>query len=280
MRIPRVAGHESFYFYEQKHLQPIKTTERARLLASRAEGSGDWLRAIPLPAIGLKLDNAAVRIAVGLRLGAPLVHPHTCVCGSQVETNGRHGLVCRKSAGRHSRHNQLNDQLLRGFISAGVLATRERQGLCDPRTGKRPDGVTSVPWARGRCLAWDATCPDTFAQSHVQACSVASGAAAQSAEARKTTKYADICRGVDFVPVAVETTGAWGKEGWALVKELGRRIGVVKREPRSTDWLRQRISLGLQRGNAYCILATHPSAPPDSLAVFINSVCSITVLGH
>ena len=63
-------------------------TERTRLLASRAEGSGDWLRAIPLPAIGLKLDNAAVRIAVGLRLGAPLVHPHTCVCGAQVETNG------------------------------------------------------------------------------------------------------------------------------------------------------------------------------------------------
>ena len=237
--------------------------ERARLLASRAEGSGDWLRAIPLPAIGLKLDNAAVRIAVGLRLGAPLVHPHICVCGAQVEANGRHGLVCRKSAGRHSRHNQINEQIQRGFISAGILATREPQGLCDARTGKRPDGVTSVPWARGRCLAWDATCPDTFAQSHVQACSIASGSAALAAEARKTAKYIDICRGVDFVPVAVETTGAWGKEGWALIKELGRRIGVTKREPRSTDWLRQRLSLGIQRGNSFCVLATHPSLPTD-----------------
>ena len=68
---------------------------------------------------------------------------------------------------------------------------------------------------------------------------------------------------MDFVPVAVETSGAWGKEGWDLVKELGRRIGAVKREPRSTEWLRQRISLAIQRGNAYCILATHPSNAAD-----------------
>ena len=136
-------------------------TERTRLLASRAEGSGDWLQAFPMPSIGLKLDNGAVRLAVGLRLGAPLVHPHVCVCGAQVEANGLHGLACRKSAGRHSRHNQINDLLLRGFISAGVLAAREPQGLCDTQTGKRPDGVTSVPWSRGRCLAGDATCPDS-----------------------------------------------------------------------------------------------------------------------
>ena len=83
--------------------------------------------------------------------------------------------------------------------------------------------------------------PRHFRTIKLQASSVASGSAAALAEARKKTKYADICRGVDFVPVAVETSGAWGKEGWDLVKELGRRIGVLKREPRSTEWLRQRI---------------------------------------
>ena len=123
--------------------------------------------------------------------------------------------------------------------------------------------MTSVPRSRGRCLAWNATCPDTFAQSNIQACNVTTGAAAPTAETRKKSKYADICRGVDFVPVAVETSGAWGKEGWALVKELGRRICVVKREPCSTEWLRQRISLAIQRGNAYCILATHPTGATD-----------------
>ncbi len=79
--------------------------ERARLLASRAPGSGDWLGALPLSGIGLKMDNATVRIAVGLRLGAPVVRTHKCVCGSLVTVDGHHGLSCRHGSGRHSRHN-------------------------------------------------------------------------------------------------------------------------------------------------------------------------------
>ena len=127
--------------------------------------------------------------------------------------------------------------------------------------------MSSVSWSRGRCLAvraLDATCPDTFAQSHVQASSVASGSAAENAEARKTTKYADICHGIDFVPVAIETSGVWGKD-WALVKELGRRICAVKKEARATIWLRQRISLAIQRGNSFSVLATHRVATSDAI---------------
>jgi hypothetical protein len=66
--------------------------DRARLLASRSEGSGDWLGALPLSCIGLKMDNAATRIAVGLRLGSPLVRGHKCVCGTAVSVDGHHGL--------------------------------------------------------------------------------------------------------------------------------------------------------------------------------------------
>ncbi|CAH2226484.1 jg13502, partial [Pararge aegeria aegeria] len=34
--------------------------------------------------------------------------------------------------------------------------------------GKRPDGMTIVPWWMGRSLVWDATCVDTLAASHLQ----------------------------------------------------------------------------------------------------------------
>ena len=129
--------------------------ERARLLAALAEGSGDWLEALPISSIGLKLDDSSVRIAVGLRLGTPLVHPHQCCCGTIVTFDGHHGLSCRKSVGRQSLHSQINEIIHQAFIGAGVLATREPVGLCNSAgvTAKRSNGVTTVPWRKGRCLA-------------------------------------------------------------------------------------------------------------------------------
>jgi len=228
---------------------------RARLLAACSQGSGDWLDALPLSSAGLKMDNATVRIAVGLRLGAPIVRPHACVCGATVTVDGHHGLSCRHGSGRHARHNQVNDLLCRAFISAGTLATREPHSLCT-NGEKRPDGVTQVPWKRGRCLAWDATCPDTYAQSHIQASSVQAGSAATVAEANKTLKYSDIIAGIDFVPFAIETSGVWGEKALELAKEIGRRIAEVTHESRSTTFLRQRLSVAVQRGNAFCVLGT------------------------
>ena len=117
---------------------------RARLLAARSPGSGDWLEALPLSSVGNKMDNATVRIAAGLRLGAPIVCPHVCVCGKTVAVDGHHGLSCRFGSGRHSRHNQINDVLRRAFIKSGSLATREPHSMCTD-IGKRLDGETQIP---------------------------------------------------------------------------------------------------------------------------------------
>jgi len=201
------------------------------------------------------MDNATVRISAGLRLGAPVVRPHSCVCGTTVTAAGHHGLSCRRGSGRHSRHNQINDLLCRAFTSSGTLSTREPHSLCTTG-GKRPDGVTLVPWKRGRCLAWDATCPDTYAQSAIHESSVQAGSAALKAELNKSRKYADIIAGVDFIPFAIETSGVWGVQALELVSEIGRRLTSTTHEPRSTTFLRQRISVAVMRGNAQCVLGT------------------------
>ena len=65
-------------------LQRADKVNRARLLASVAPGSGSWLSALPSANLGLRLGNQELRIAVGLRVGAPLVRPHRCVCGAEV----------------------------------------------------------------------------------------------------------------------------------------------------------------------------------------------------
>ncbi len=244
--------------------------DRARLLASRSAGSGDWLETLPIASVGLKMDNATVRIAVGLRLGAPIVHPHQCVCGSMVTADGHHGLSCRHGSGRHARHNLVNELLCRAFISTGTLATREPHGLCT-RDGKRPDGVTQVPWKRGRCLAWDATCPDTFARCHLSTSSTGAGSAAVMAEDKKKHKYADIMSGVDFHPFAIETSGVWGESALALVMDIGHRTSAVTHDTRSTMFLRQRISTAVQRGNAFCVLGTLMSQNMDSQHVELTN---------
>ena len=82
---------------------------KARLLAVAAPHSGDWLNALPLSSCGLRLDDEAVRISVGLRLGTDLCNPHQCVCGSLVQSRGIHGLSCKKNGAQINRHFALND---------------------------------------------------------------------------------------------------------------------------------------------------------------------------
>ena len=116
-----------------------------------------------------------------------------------------------------------------------------------------------IPWSRGRCVAWDVTSPDTLAASHVHATSIKSGAAAEKAEAAKLTKYADIARTHIVVPQAFETLGSWGKQASDFVSELGRRLTVVTGERRETSYLRQRLSIAIQRGNSIACQGTLPS---------------------
>jgi len=71
-----------------------------------------------------------------------------------------------------------------------VQAPKEPLGLLRS-DGERPDGVTLIPWSRGRCLTLDVTVPDIFAASHLPATSLAAGAAAEKAASMKTNKYED-----------------------------------------------------------------------------------------
>jgi len=49
---------------------------RVSFLAASSQHSGDWLFALPIASCGLNLDDEAVRVAVGLRLGLDLCVPH------------------------------------------------------------------------------------------------------------------------------------------------------------------------------------------------------------
>ena len=236
---------------------------QARLLAVACPESGAWLNALPISSIGLRMEDEVVRVAVGLRLGLPLGCSHTCSsCGSEVDELGTHGLSCRFSKGRHSRHAAVNDIIRRALDSARIPSHIEPLGLYRS-DGKRPDGATVVPWKYGRVLVWDATCTDTLAPSHRALAAREPRAVAADAEQRKRVKYAHLDHTHFFVPVAVETLGAMGTEALAFFKEVARHIARVTNEPRSYQYLLQRVAVAIQRGNTDSVLGA--ASPGDFL---------------
>ena len=163
----------------------VNDLDKARLLAIKATHSIDWIFALHIFSCGLRMCDETIRVAVGLRLGLNLCEVHTCSCGALVSARGTHGLSCKRSARRSTCHHQVNDLIWRALKRFDVPATKEPSGLLR-NDGKRPDGLTSVPWQKGRCLTWDATVADSLAPSNLSATSSLPGSAAKAAATRKT----------------------------------------------------------------------------------------------
>ena len=104
------------------------------------------LQAFPISS-GLHLDDEAVRVAVGLRLGSigtNLCDQHRCPCGTVIDCRGTHRLSYKRSSARIAKHNYINDIIHRALVRAKVASAKEPVGLSRTE-GKRPDGLTLVP---------------------------------------------------------------------------------------------------------------------------------------
>ena len=117
----------------------IDASSKARLQAVSAPESGLWLNALPLSSIGLHMDDTTIQVAVGLRLGLPLCHLHSCRhCDGNVVEFATHGLSYRCSEGRHLCHSSVNSVIQCVFSAAGVPSHLEPSGLVRS-DGKKPD---------------------------------------------------------------------------------------------------------------------------------------------
>ena len=92
--------------------------------------------------------------------------------------------------------------------------------------GKRPDGLTLVPWQSGKALCWDVTvtCPLADSYVHVAGAAREAGSAAELASARKEDKYSSIDGRYLFKPIAIETLGVYSTSARQLLSDLGRKI--------------------------------------------------------
>ena len=205
--------------------------------------------------MGLHLSNDQLRIAVGLRLGSSVCQPHTCRCGALADGVGNHALVCRRSQGRHIRHKLLNSTVSRALQAAHIPTSLEPTGL-SRNDGKRPDGLSMIPWARGKCLIWDATCVHRSAESYNNISHLEGSSVAAAAEAKKTTKYERLMTDWVFQPVAVETLGGFGPSTLTFLRKLGSMLSEASGDAREGRFLRQRLAMQVQIGNAACVRET------------------------
>ena len=166
----------------------LEPTDLKRFNAFQDRLGSQWLSVIPCKNLGLQLSNQQLRIAIGLRLGSKLCEWHECVCGKDVIEDGCHGLSCLKSAGRFSRHSNLNAFIMQTLSTTHIPSVLEPRNLYRADQ-KRPDGLTLVPWAVGKQLLWDVTAVvDSLAPCRINAGSVCNlGTAAADAEERKKT---------------------------------------------------------------------------------------------
>jgi hypothetical protein len=143
----------------------------------------------------------------------------------------------------------------RALTSAGFPNVREVPGLCRD-DGKRPDGVTLAPFSRGTPLVWDATVTDIFAPSNITTACQYAGASADAAEIVKINKYSSLANNYIVKALAFDTMGVPATDTKKLLKLVGNRLNIVTGEPRAYEYLLQRISIEIVRGNTMCILGT------------------------
>ena len=149
------------------------------------------------------------------------------MCGIDVTEDGWHGLSCLKSAGRFSRHSNLNALIKQSLSSTHIPSDLEPRHLY--RTNqKRPDGLTLVQCFVGKQLLWDATVVYSLAPCRINAGSVCNpGTAAAEAEERKIDKYKDVLNdGYLFQPLSFEIQGAAGPGTEIFLSKFCKNLSI------------------------------------------------------
>ena len=100
--------------------------------------------------IGLKMVNATVRLAAGLRLGAPIVRPYNMCMRKYGRSQWTAWTILSPRLRAEFASQSRNEMLCRELNSAGAYATRETHSLCG-RDDKKPDGAAQIPWSWGHC---------------------------------------------------------------------------------------------------------------------------------
>ena len=193
-----------------------------------------------MTALCLRLSDENGRIAVELSIGTTLTFVNP-ICATyaekklkQVGSTDWSAEEAETSAETTAARCSLLNVIIRTALSRKISAQREPNYGRSWKDGKRPNGVTIMPWTRGRFLAWDVTLPDTYATSpHAQA-SIRNGEAADQAVVSNRVKLS---------PMFLSWSPGRAAECRAVKDYSSYRCWVVTLDPLETSYL-----VAVQRG--------------------------------
>jgi len=275
-------GQRFFYSAKLEIMQAASLSsgslaDRVRKLSCSGKYAGAWLNAIP-KYYAFKLTPEQMQTALRLRLG--LVHP--CIFTSvrcagcekrTVDAQGIHCLTC--TAGGNElwvRHQQVLQCFHEATRTTGKFSRIEElhtvlpdKKLANGRTTEQiPDQLVERFTPEGRDVVTDVSVTHPVAVTYIRKAATALGAAKEREKEKVAHGYADAAESVGkiFIPLAIETFGAWGPAAQDFFKQLKRIMDNKLPKVQDTTWTTaswaschsQKVSIALQRGNAEAIL--------------------------
>ena len=238
--------------------------DKARLKSLAADHAGAWLLAVPMPMMGLAIPAREFRVLLRHTLGLQIYSaPRTCpACNSaRLDVWGSHSVICGSGGDRISRHNSVRDALYH-IAEAAAFSPILEIGHIIPGSQRRPGDITIPDWSGGLPAAIDVTVTSPLQQNTILGAATECGVAARLRQQAKDDAALGLCEaaGVSFLPVAVETFGAWGDVARATIASVARRWADRRGEDRgrAKNWIFQKLSVALQRGNASMLLSRSP----------------------
>eukprot|EP00731_Ephydatia_muelleri_P023348 Em0015g931a len=158
-----------------------------------------------------------------------------------------------------SRHNKLRDILAESCRRAHLGVQVEMGNNLTNHSHTRPADLLVPNWVLGKPAAFDLSVTSPLNPTTLLEASVTTGVAALTTELRKHSSNDTKCKELDwvYVPLVVESYGAWGKEALESISQLASRLATCSSKAKSVvlTELYGRLNLHLVRANAIAILA-------------------------
>ena len=264
-----------------------------------ADNTGQWLHALPSPALRNNVNPELYRKMIQRRVRTPLFDQEfTCpLCDGVIDIYGDHCLVWAGGGDRTKRHNTLRNHVFHWSCSAGLNPELEKPGLLQPRPLQGPLPENGVPagsdlrrpadvflprWRAGPPAALDFAVTSGLRPDMVQNSIQNATTAATTYEAFKCshnqTELDCQSAGISFIPMVVEAdSGCWGPSAARVFSELAKRKACVSGEFRNTTLMHlyQNLGISLHRENARAILRrmANYSDPRPLLAAATAAQC-------